>query len=153
MFYLTAPTIVSALTRRGQEAAMTDPKTTTAPEPDSDEIEHNLILASRVLRKPVFTIDADRLGHVEDISIDRGSGDCVYAIMSFGGFLGIGEKYHPLPWHVLRYNTDTKGFVVMMTREELKGAPHYTKAELEKLGGARHHPRDVEVSNFYDASA
>ena len=129
---------------------MTDPETTTEPEPANGETEHNLILASRVLHKPVYTIDAERLGHVEDISVDRASGECVYAIMSFGGFFGIGEKYHPLPWNVLRYNTDTKGFVVMMTREELQGAPHYTKAELDKLGGARHHPRDEEVSDFYE---
>ena len=130
---------------------MTDQGTSTGPDPLIGETEHNLILASRVLHKPVFTIDAEKLGHVEDISIDRVTGECVYAIMSFGGFLGIAEKYHPLPWHVLRYSTDTKGFAVMMTREELKGAPHYTKSELEKLGGARHHPRDVEVSDFYNA--
>ena len=130
---------------------MSDLTTTNAPDTKIGASEHNLILASRVLHKSVYTIDAERLGHVEDISVDRVSGECVYAIMSFGGFLGIGEKYHPLPWHVLRYNPDTKGFAVMMTREELQSAPHYTKAELEKLGGARHHARDVEVSNFYEA--
>ena len=130
---------------------MTDLETRADSELTSGETEHNLILASRVLHKPVYTIDAERLGHVEDISVDRVTGECVYAIMSFGGFLGIGEKFHPLPWNVLRYSTDTKGFVVMMTREELHGAPHYTKAELERLGGARHHSQDVEVSDFYKA--
>lgn len=121
----------------------------TDPQASIPEVQPKLILASRVLRTPVFTADADRLGHVDDISIDRLSGQCVYAIMSFGGLFGIGEKYHPLPWDVLQYDPDVGGFEVMMTREELQGAPHYTRAELEKLGGARHHPRDAEVSDFY----
>jgi sporulation protein YlmC with PRC-barrel domain len=128
---------------------MTDANTLTAP--TTADTQTNLILASRVIHTPVFTIDADRLGHVDDISIDRESGQCVYGIMSFGGFLGIGEKYHPLPWDVLRYDTGVGGFIIMMTREELQQAPHYTRDELTKLGGARHHPRDVEVSNFYQA--
>ena len=124
---------------------MTDANTTIA------EVQSDLILASRVLHTPVYTIDADRLGHVADISIDRESGQTVYGIMSFGGFLGIGEKYHPLPWGVLRYDTGVGGFMMMMSREELHSAPHYTRDELTKLGGRRHHPRDVEVSNFYEA--
>jgi sporulation protein YlmC with PRC-barrel domain len=124
---------------------MTDANTTAA------EVQSNLILASRVLHTPVYTIDAERLGHVDDISIDRESGQSVYGIMSFGGFLGIGEKYHPLPWNVLTYDTGVGGFMVMMSREDLRSAPHYTRDELTKLGGPRHHPRDVEVSNFYDA--
>ncbi|MXP40592.1 PRC-barrel domain containing protein [Altererythrobacter soli] len=113
------------------------------------EAHPKLILASRVLRTPVYTIDADRLGHVDDISIDRVSGQCIYGIMSFGGVFGIGEKYHPLPWDVLQYDPEVGGFELMMTREELQHAPHYTRAEMEKLGGARHHARDAEVSDFY----
>lgn len=124
---------------------MTDANTAIA------DVQTNLILASRVLHTPVYTIDANRLGHVDDISIDRESGQSVYGIMSFGGFLGIGEKYHPLPWDVLRYDTGAGGFVVMMSREELHNAPHYTREELAKLGGRRPHARDVEVSNFYEA--
>jgi hypothetical protein len=109
----------------------------------------NLILASRVLHTPVYTIDGERLGHVDDISIDRVSGHSVYGIMSFGGFFGIGEKYHPLPWDILSYEPSLGGFVVPMTREELQSAPHYTREELKALGGRRHHERDSEVSDFY----
>ena len=43
--------------------------------------------------------------------------------MSFGGFLGIGEKYHPLPWETLTYDTDRGGYVVSVSREQLEGAP------------------------------
>ena len=62
------------------------------------ETSHRLILGSRVNGTPVFNKEGERIGHVDDLSIERGTGRVVYAIMSFGGFLGIGEKFHPLPW-------------------------------------------------------
>jgi len=60
----------------------------------------------------VFNTAGERIGHVEDLSIHKVSGQVVYALMSFGGFLGIGEQIHPLPWSVLDYNVDkgAKGF-------------------------------------------
>ena len=126
---------------------MNQPKLAT-PDPESSS-GPNLILANRVLRTSVYTIDGDRLGYVDDISIDRVSGQCIYGIMSFGGIFGIGGKYHPLPWDVLTYEPDAGGFVVPLTREDLQAAPHYSREELKDLGGPRHHPRDVEVSDFY----
>lgn len=116
---------------------------------EAAEKQSNLILASRVLGTPVFTIDGERLGHVDDISIDRNTGQSIYGLMSFGGFLGIGEKFHPLPWDILQFQPDVGGFVVPLTKDELKEAPHYTQEELEALGGAHHHVRDTEVLDFY----
>jgi hypothetical protein len=52
-----------------------------------------------------------------------------YAVMSFGGFLGIGESYHPLPWRILSYDTALGGYVVDLDRRRLEGAPTYTPAE------------------------
>ena len=57
--------------------------------------------------------------------IDKKSGQIAYAIMSFGGFLGIGERYHPLPWRALKYDTRIGGYVVGMTKSQLEGAPNY----------------------------
>ncbi|MGG5890952.1 hypothetical protein ACLF3G_28115 [Falsiroseomonas sp. HC035] len=47
--------------------------------------------------------------------------------MSFGGFLGIGERYHPLPWKSLTYDTRLGGYVVNVTRGQLEQAPSYTR--------------------------
>ena len=58
---------------------------------------NNLIGAERVNGTTVYNPAVDKLGSVEDILIDKASGQAIYAIMSFGGFLGIGEKHHPLP--------------------------------------------------------
>jgi len=58
--------------------------------------------------------------------IDKDTGQVAYAVMSFGGFLGIGESYHPLPWKLLTYDTRLGGYVVDLDRSRLEGAPSYT---------------------------
>ena len=68
---------------------------------------------------------ASTSGHIDDIVLDKVSGHAEYAIMSFGGFLGIGEKFHPLPWQSLTYDPGLGGYVVNVTREQLEGAPSY----------------------------
>jgi hypothetical protein len=62
--------------------------------------------------------------------LDKESGEVAYAVMGFGGFLGIGEKYHPLPWSLLTYDVDQGGYVVPLSREQLRGAPNYERAEI-----------------------
>ena len=57
--------------------------------------------------------------------LDKLTGKVAYAIMSFGGFLGLGEKYHPIPWSVLDYDTQRGGYVVPLTKEQLEAAPMY----------------------------
>src|SRR3546814_10409532 len=53
------------------------------------------------------------------------SGEVLYAVMSFGGFLGIGEHYHPLPWKVLKYDEERGGYVVGINKDALKDAPRF----------------------------
>lgn len=71
----------------------------------------------------VFSPDGEKLGHVEELMIDKQSGKVAYALMGFGGFLGMGEDYHPIPWSKLRYDTSLDGYVTDVTREQLEGAP------------------------------
>jgi hypothetical protein len=58
--------------------------------------------------------------------IDKASGRIAYAVLSFGGFLGIGDRYYPLPWEKLDYNSELNGYVVDIDRETLEGAPSYS---------------------------
>ena len=76
------------------------------------EMHHPLVLSSRVVGTPVYDRGGTRLGHVDDLSIEKESGRVIYAIMSFGGFLGIGEKFHPVPWSLLDYDLERGGFAV-----------------------------------------
>ena len=68
--------------------------------------KHDLITASRVDGTPIFNREGDRIGHVKDLSINKQTGQVIYALISFGGFLGIGEELHPIPWSMLDYETD-----------------------------------------------
>ena len=89
-----------------------------------------LISAGKVQGTTVYNMEGDRLGHVEDIMLHKMSGQVAFAVMSFGGFLGLGEKFTPLPWSVLTYDTRRSGYVVPLGKEQLQRAPAYDKEEL-----------------------
>src|SRR5664279_4331448 len=84
-----------------------------------------LIAAEKVHGTNVYNADGEKLGSIDDIMIDKVSGRAIYAVMSFGGFLGLGEKFHPLPWAALRYDDQKGSYVVSLDREMLEGAPSY----------------------------
>lgn len=94
-----------------------------------DDTSGRLIAASKVNGTSVYGPSGEKLGSVHDIMIDKRSGTAEYAIMSFGGFLGIGEDYHPLPWSQLTYDGSLGGYVVNLDRARLEGAPTYREAE------------------------
>jgi PRC-barrel domain len=89
------------------------------------EESRELIAAAKVAGTPVYNPAGERLGTIEDLMLDKRAGRVAYAVMSFGGFLGIGERYHPLPWSVLRYDVARGGYVVDIDRDRLEGAPAY----------------------------
>ena len=61
--------------------------------------------------------------------IDKINGKVAYAVMSFGGFMGIGEDYYPLPWSLLTYNPRLEGYEVNVSAQQLNGAPKYSVHE------------------------
>ena len=87
------------------------------------ETASDLIAGSRVAGTAVFSTTGERLGSIQDVMIDKTSGRVAYAILSFGGFLGIGDKHHPLPWAALTYDTALGGYVVRIDPAQLEGAP------------------------------
>ncbi len=101
-----------------------------------------LIASDKVEGTAVYDQQGNRLGSVQNVMIDKYSGQVAYAVMSFGGFLGIGERYHPLPWRMLTYDTGRGGYVVDVTRERLEQAPSYARDEAP-WGGNPDYGRDV----------
>jgi hypothetical protein len=95
---------------------------------------NTLINAERVEGTSVYNPQGDKLGTIDDIMIDKVSGKAIYAIMSFGGFLGIGEKYHPLPWSALNYDEGKGGYVVNLDKK----MPVAHHAPLPLAGGGDH---------------
>ncbi|PVA08525.1 photosystem reaction center subunit H [Pelagivirga sediminicola] len=86
----------------------------------------NLVSSSDVNGTEVFGNDGTKIGSIDHLMIDKPSGRIAYAVMGFGGFLGLGEEHHPVPWGKLRYDTQMGGFVTDITEQEVKGAPAAT---------------------------
>jgi hypothetical protein len=85
----------------------------------------NLISADKVEGTAVYNRQGEHLGSVHAVMLNKLNGQVAYAVMSFGGFLGMGESYHPLPWRALTYDTRLGGYVVDLDRQRLENAPHY----------------------------
>jgi len=96
---------------------------------DIDATAGRLIAASQVNGTTVYDADGKSIGHIEDVMIDKMSGQTAYAVLSFGGFLGMGDKHHPLPWHTLKYDPALGGYVVNVSREQLQAGPSYEPRE------------------------
>jgi len=86
-----------------------------------------LIAADKVKGTNVYNPAGDKLGTVDDIMIDKVSGRAIYAVMSFGGFLGMGEKHHPLLWATLKYDAQKGGYLVNLDKKQLQDAPNYDR--------------------------
>jgi hypothetical protein len=85
----------------------------------------NLIGSDKVEGTAVYGADRTKIGSIERVMIDKQSGKVSYAVLSFGGFLGIGDDHYPLPWQSLKYDTSLGGYVTGVTEAQLKGAPKY----------------------------
>jgi hypothetical protein len=113
------------------------------------DLHHPLILSSRVIGTAVFDRAGTRIGHIADLPLEKKSGKAVYAIMSFGGFLGIGEKFHPVPWILLDYDIDLDGFRVPLDPASLKDAPSYDSREIRDLGGPEYRVYGDTIYGYY----
>jgi sporulation protein YlmC with PRC-barrel domain len=85
----------------------------------------NVISSDRVEGTTVYNSAGEKLGTIDDLMIDKISGQVRYAVMEFGGFLGIGTDRYPVPWNMLKYDTSQDGYVVPLEKSQLEGAPRY----------------------------
>lgn len=120
-------------------------QTTNAANLDTRETSQ-LIASDKVEGTNVYRSSGENIGQIARVMIDKYSGKVAYAVMSFGGFLGMGEDYYPLPWSVLTYNERLGGYEVNVTDEQLRGAPKYSR-------GADYdwnRTRDEEIYGYYN---
>jgi len=85
----------------------------------------NIISSDKVEGTTVYNIGGEKLGSIDDLMIDKVSGQVRYAVLEFGGFLGMGNDRYPIPWKMLKYSTDRGGYVVPLDKEKLDKAPKY----------------------------
>jgi hypothetical protein len=86
----------------------------------------NLIGSDKVEGTAVYGANSKRIGSIERVMIDKMRGKVAYAVLGFGGFLGIGDDHYPLPWQSLKYDTNLGGYVTGATDSQLKGARKYS---------------------------
>jgi hypothetical protein len=85
----------------------------------------SLIGSDKVEGTAVYGANDTKIGSIERVMIDKMTGKVSYAVLSFGGFLGIGDDHYPLPWQSLKYDTNLGGYRTGITETQLKGAPKY----------------------------
>lgn len=106
-----------------------------------DETGH-LIASNKVEGTAVYGRDGERLGTIYNFMVDKFSGRVEYAVMAYGGFLGMGTRYYPLPWRVLTYDTREGGYHVRMSEQDLENAPSFdrnTEPRFDRRYGSRVH--------------
>ncbi len=84
---------------------------------------HDLIASDRVEGTTVFRPNGDRIGKVDHFMVDKRSGQVEYAVMKFGGFLGLGKELRPLPWPALEYDSKLEGYVVAAEDDKFRNSP------------------------------
>lgn len=119
---------------------MTDPRSALDP-------AHELISSRRVEGTPVYNPAGEKLGTIHSVMIQKRTGQVAYAVLAFGGFLGMNEHVHPVPWHLLSYDLDRDAYVVDLSRSKLKAAPVLT---LDDADRPRDRAYDAEISAYYD---
>lgn len=116
---------------------------------DKDRIvddAHELISSRRVEGTAVWSRQDGKLGTIHSVMIEKRTGKVAYALLSFGGFLGIAGRIHPIPWEILTYDQDFDAYMVDLTQDQLKNAP---TLKLDEADRPRDRAYDEEVAGYY----
>ena len=98
---------------------------TTTPNSSLTRNIDDVISSDHVEGTTVYSLSGDKLGSIDDLMINKRSGQVRYAVLEFGGFLGMGTDRYPLPWSMLKYDTTLEGYVVPLDKDKLDKAPRY----------------------------
>lgn len=104
-----------------------------------------LIASNKVEGTAVYGRDGHRLGSIYNFMVDKLSGKVEYAVMRYGGMLGMGQRYYPLPWEILTYDTREGGYRIQMTERDLQDAPSFDRDTEPQFNRAY----DEHVSDWY----
>ena len=106
---------------------------------------HPLIESDHVEGTAVYDASGKRIGTIKRLVIEKVSGHVVYAVTAFGGFLGLGEETHTIPWEQLHYDTDLGGYKASVSETQLRNAPEFSRQDESLLSS---HEREALI-NYY----
>jgi sporulation protein YlmC with PRC-barrel domain len=122
----------------------------TIPTSWADHTMPDIVKGTKIIGKSVQNLDGKDLGKIEDLAIDELDGDIRYAVLSFGGVLGLGEKYFAIPWEALTLSNDRKHFVLDLEEKVLAKAPGFNKDKWPDFADPQYH---VTIYEFYNIPA
>ncbi|MGH7040440.1 MAG: PRC-barrel domain-containing protein [Stellaceae bacterium] len=96
-----------------------------------------LVMMDRVQGERVVNAQGADLGKIDDLVVDLPTGQAVYAILSHGGFISLGDKRFAVPWDMLAYDRERGAFVIDMAEDKLKNAPGFDEASLQDIADPR----------------
>jgi hypothetical protein len=105
----------------------------------------DLIGSDKVEGTTVYDAQGEKMGSIARVMIDKRSGQVSYAVLSFGGFLGLGNEYYPIPWASLKYDTSLGGYRLDITEEQIRSAPKYQGESWDW----EDHERRRKVADYY----
>lgn len=98
------------------------------------EVHSHVLSASTLSGDKVINPEGEHLGEIEDFMIDLDSGRIAYAVLKFGGFLGLGDKLFAVPMEALRLSTEEHKFYLDVDKDRLKSAPGFDKDNWPSTG-------------------
>jgi sporulation protein YlmC with PRC-barrel domain len=103
------------------------PQESAVRAPNLNQAAPMLLSSSTITGDDVYNLKNEKLGDIKDIMLDVTDGKVCYAVLSFGGFLGLGDKLFAVPWRALTIDLDNKRFTLDVQTERLKDAPGFDK--------------------------
>ena len=114
---------------------------------------HQCISSNDVQGTEVYGTDGTHIGEIDHLIIDKVSGQVAYAVMSFGGFMGMGHSHYPIPWAALRYDTGLEGFRTNITEQQLKDAPQFSDDSWQDRDWETRTHRHYGTTGYWERSA
>lgn len=115
---------------------------------ESNKEMQEMSRASKIIGTDVKNTKGENLGEIKDVVIDPQNGSVVYAVVSFGGVMGMGNKLFAIPWSVLRWNNDKDNYILDMDKEALKKAPGFDKKRWPDSANKWEQQRE-QINQFY----
>ena len=106
-----------------------------------------VLKASDVIGMKVESTEGKSLGKIKDLVLDPGEGDVQYAVLDFGGFLGIKDKYFVVPWEAIHFTPNGKKILLDVSKRDLKNAPGFDKKHWPDFSDPQ---QQVTIYEFYE---
>ncbi|WDF74035.1 PRC-barrel domain-containing protein [Novosphingobium sp. KACC 22771] len=90
---------------------------------------HDLIASDRVEGTLVYNLEGEKLGAITRFMVNKRTGKAHYAVLRYGGILGLGSVHYPLPWQILTYDRARDAYVVNIAKEQLEQGPHHSETD------------------------